>query len=131
MKYLGIDFGAKRVGVAVSDYAGAIAFPRVVLRNDDTVLAHLLDLITKEGIEKIVIGDTLSHGGAENPVTAEAEKFAERLKAETHLPVVSMWEMWSSIEASRYDPAKSSHYDAAAAAIILQRYLDIHANTVQ
>src|SRR3989344_77195 len=120
MKYLGIDYGAKRVGVAVSDRDATIAFPRAVLVNDGTVIAQLKKITEEERIESIVVGDTRSHGGAENPVTKEAETFIETLKTETKLPVESAWEVWSSIEANRYAPQGEEHNDSAAAAFILQ-----------
>lgn len=131
MKHLGIDYGAKRVGIAISDAEGTIAFPRTTIPNDKELLAHLRDVIEKEHIEAVVVGDTRSHGGAGNSITPEAEAFVATLERETKLPVERVWEAWSSIEASRYAPEGKTHEDAAAAAIILQRYLDIHSNTVK
>ena len=131
MKYLGIDYGSRRVGVAVSDAEGTIAFPRTTLANDDQLFARLREVIEKEHIGMLVVGDTRSHGGADNPVTPEAEAFVATLERETKLPVERVWEMWSSIEASRYAPEGKEHDDAAAAAIILQRYLDIRSGTVE
>ena len=125
MKYLGIDYGAKRVGLAVSDDAGGIAFPRTTLANDGKVLSQLTKIIEEEKIGKIVIGDTRSHGGLDNQVTAEAEVFVTALQAATAVPVLRVWEMWSSVEASRYAPEEKGHDDASAAAIILQRFLDM------
>lgn len=124
MKYLGIDFGTKRVGVAISDAAGMIAFPRVTLPNDEQLFSQLSELVKNEKIESIVVGDTRSHGGGENPVTAEADSFVTALKGAIAVPVERMWEMWSSIEASRYAPEGKGHDDASAAAVILQRFLD-------
>jgi putative Holliday junction resolvase len=127
MKYLGIDYGGKRVGVAVSDAAGSIAFPRAVLPNDARLPEVLAKLVADEGIGHIVIGDTRTVSGAANPVTAEAENFAEHLARETGVPVSRAFEAWSSIEASRYAPEGKGHDDAAAAAFILQRFLDMRA----
>ena len=127
MKYLGIDFGTKRVGAAVSDDAGTIAFPRETIANDAKLVPHLNKLVEEENIEAIVVGDTRSHGGAENPVSTEAEKFIKALEQTTGLPVERAFEAWSSIVASRYAPKGKEHDDAAAAAIILQRYLDMNA----
>ena len=126
MKYLGIDYGGKRVGIAISDDAGKIAFPRGVLANDGKILGNIAGIIDKEKIQKIIIGDTLSFSGLENPVTKESDAFVARLKKETGLPIESAWEAGSSVEASRYAPDGSGHDDSAAAAIILQRYLDMH-----
>ena len=124
MKYLGIDYGAKRVGVAVSDAAGTIAFPRATLPNDAQLFSQLEELVKNEKITCIVVGDTRSHGGKDNPVTAEAEAFVVALQKTLPVPIERVWEMWSSIEASRYAPEGKEHNDASAAAIILQRFLD-------
>jgi putative Holliday junction resolvase len=125
MKYLGIDYGAKRIGVAVSDVDGTIAFPRGTLENDSHVVEHIARRVEGENAEVIVIGDTRSFSGLENPVTKESDEFAGRLKNATGLPVIRAWEAGSSIEASRYAPESQQHDDASAAAIILQRYLDM------
>ena len=125
MKYLGIDFGTKRVGVAVSDAAGTIAFPRATLPNDAQLFSQLEELVKNEKITRIVVGDTRSHGGKDNPVTAGAEEFVVALEKTLAIPVERVWEMWSSIEASRYAPEGQEHNDASAAAIILQRFLDM------
>lgn len=124
MKYLGIDFGTKRVGLAVSDEAGTIAFPRTTVPNDQKVFSHLTKLVSDEKIGSIVVGDTRSHSAKDNPVTSEAEAFVVALQAAIAVPVERIWEMWSSIEASRYAPEGKGHDDASAAAIILQRFLD-------
>ena len=125
MKYLGIDYGAKRVGIAISDAAGTIAFPRATLPNDAQLFSQLAELGRNEKIGGIVVGDTRSHGGRDNPVTAGAEAFVAALQTAVAVPIERIWEMWSSIEASRYAPEDKGHDDASAAAIILQRFLDI------
>lgn len=129
MRYLGIDYGAKRIGLAAS--SESIAFPHSVVANDAELFAVLRDVIAKEKIESIVIGDTRSFSGRENPVTKEAERFIERLKKETGLPVIAAFEAGSSIEASRYAPENKAHDDGAAAALILQRYLDMHNESIK
>ena len=131
MKYLGIDYGAKRIGIAVSDAAGAIAFPRTTILNNAQVLENILQVTKEEKIERIVVGDTRAFSGFENPVTKDAEAFIEVLKKATGLEVVKGWEAGSSIEASRYAPEDAGHEDGAAAAIILQRYLDMGGNVLQ
>lgn len=131
MKYLGIDYGAKRIGLAVSNAEGTIAFPRATIKNDAKLFESLARLIADEKIESIIVGDTRSFSHLENPVTKEAEDFAERLKKETSLPVESAWEAGSSVEASRYAPEGEEKSDGAAAAIILQRFLDTHGDKLQ
>lgn len=124
MKFLGIDYGAKRVGLAVSDESATFAFPKEVLPNDDTLLEKIVNLLEEDRIRGIVIGDALSEGGGSNQITAEADAFAEKLSSLTTTPVERSREAWSSQEAARFAPPGEKHNDAAAAAIILQRYLD-------
>jgi len=125
VKYLGIDYGAKRVGVAVSDVGGSIAFPRATLPNDAKLLGALAQVIRDEKIERVIVGDTRSHGGGENPITQDAERFMDDVARETGVPVSRAFEVFSSIEASRFAPKGKEHDDAAAAAVILQRFLDM------
>jgi putative holliday junction resolvase len=125
MKYLGIDFGSKRLGLSVSDADGHIAFPRGVISLDSNTLSTLADIVEKERIGKVVVGDTRSLGGAENNITAEADAFCGSLSAKVAVPVERTPEAWSSYEAGRFAPKGHAHDDDAAAAIILQRYLDM------
>jgi putative Holliday junction resolvase len=125
MKYLGIDYGSKRVGTAVSDADGMIAFPRITIDNDDKLLPGIMKLVTDEKIEHIIVGDTRTFSGASNDITEDAEKFIQTLTRETGKPVSRAFEVFSSIEAARYAPEGTPHNDSAAAAIILQRFLDM------
>lgn len=124
MKYLGIDYGAKRIGIAVSDDTGMIAFPLETIPNDGHAIAYIAQLANEKKTDLVVVGDTRTWRGAENPITPEAEKFITRLSARGVI-VERGWEAGSSIEASRYAPEGESHNDAAAAAVILQRFLDM------
>lgn len=125
MKYLGIDYGAKKIGLSVSDAGATMAFPRKTILNGPRALDEIRALIADEGVGAIVLGDTRSHGGAANPISAEADEFGAQLTRETGIAVQRGWEAWSSIEASRHAPEGHPHDDAAAAAIILQRFLDM------
>ena len=128
MKYLGIDYGAKRVGLAVSDEEGKIAFPRAIITNDEKTQAFILQIIKEEKVGAIVMGDTRASGGHENSVTKEAEGFAKTLSEKSGIFVTLASELGTSIEASRYAPEEKGHDDSAAAAIVLQRFLDMHAH---
>jgi putative Holliday junction resolvase len=125
MKYLGIDYGGKRVGVAISDAVGMIAFPRTTIVNNGSLISELMAIIESEHVESIVMGDTKTHGGAANPISVEADAFADMLADETGLSVDRSWELWSSMEVSKLATKGHEHDDAAAAAFILQRYLDM------
>ena len=124
MRYLGIDFGLKRVGLAVSDEAGSIAFPRSTIANDDVLTERIFALIQEEHIGVVVVGDTRAASGAPNITSLSADLFIEELREKLDIPVRRGFEAWSSVEAARYAPKGQKHDDAAAAAIILQRFLD-------
>jgi putative Holliday junction resolvase len=123
MKVLGIDYGAKRIGLAVSDQSGGFAFPLEVIPTDGA-LSYIEALTKKDSIAEIAMGDTRSYGDVANPVTSEAERFADALRKATGLAVALVFEAGSSREASRFAPERKQHDDASAAAVILQRYLD-------
>lgn len=124
MRYLGVDYGTKRVGVALSDEAGAFAFPHGTLIRDEKILENIGSIARREKVEAIVVGDARALSGAANELTPEAESFARELEARTRLPVFRAREAWSSREAARFAPKGKKHDDSAAAAIILQRFLD-------
>jgi len=123
MRYLGIDYGSKRIGIAISDEAGGFAFPKSVIPNDRKALETILSLIESEKIGAVVVGDTRAANGAENKVTFEADRFCEALEEKMEIPMHRGWEAWSSAEAGRFNP-DGGHDDSSAAAIILQRFLD-------
>jgi len=125
MNILGIDYGAKRVGIATSRHD--IAFPHSVLANDSSLIPQIVKIVEDARLEKVVVGDTRSFDGRENAITKEGEAFMDALRTHLEVPVEPVLEVGSTVEASRYAPEGSEHNDAAAAAIILQRYIDMHA----
>lgn len=129
MRYLGIDYGTKRLGIALSDEGGSFAFPHETIPNDATAIDRIASIVAHQHVAGIILGDTRSVGGAENRITPEADVFAEALASYVKIPVKRGWEAWSSIEASRFAPKGREHDDAAAAAIILQRFLDAGGKT--
>lgn len=131
MRYIGIDFGRSRIGIAVSDEAGTIAFPRIVISNDANAIEAITRIVKDEKAGAIVVGDARTFSGGENKVTAEADAFADALAAASAVPLHRALEAWSSMEAARYAPNGKKHDDAAAAAIILQRFLDMKAGRVE
>ena len=131
MKYLGIDFGTKRVGIAVSDDSGMLARPFGVLKNSSNLISEIESIIAKKGIESIVIGS--SEG---NKVQTDINELVGQLTLTSMLPVDLMNESFSSVEAhgrkgkeqmsarATKAPQKPADLDARAAAVILQRYLE-------
>jgi putative Holliday junction resolvase len=124
MRYLGIDYGAKHIGIAVSDQSNSFAFPRDTIPNDHKALEIIARIVSLEEIAEIIFGDTRSIDGGANQITAEADAFVEKLKQAAGVPTKRSREAWSSQEAARYAPPGQKHNDASAAAIILQRFLD-------
>ncbi len=124
MRYLGIDFGTKRLGIAISDDAGSFAFPRDVIEKNASVFDELSRIVEKEKIDAIVMGDTLTLNGGANAITGESDAFAKKIGEVLKIPVHRIREAWSSQEADRFAPQGRKHNDSSAAAIILQRFLD-------
>ena len=103
MKYLAIDYGQKRTGIAVSDAGGRMAFPRttILMRTRDVFFAELLALIEAEAPDAIVIGLPIDLDGEETLTTRQARNFAKSLARRTPLPLFWMEEALSSFEAER------------------------------
>lgn len=123
MKYLAIDYGTKRVGIATSDDGGTMAFPLRVLLNSRSLAANIAKICRDEKIGTIVVGDSLNFHNKPNAIMKEIRPFAEALGRATGLPVVFMNEVLSSREAMHIQ-GDNAENDASAAAIVLQSYLD-------
>ena len=127
MKYLGIDYGTKKIGLAVSDENGKIAFPYAIIPTVDKDKQMEL-IIAKEKIGEIVIGKSTDLKGASNKVQEEIDTFAALLGMQYGLPVHFVKEFFSSSEARHFEKRaggkQAEHIDDKAAAIILQRHLD-------
>ena len=128
MKFIGIDYGTKRVGVATSDTEGTMAFPKMVIPNNRALLPTLVSFIRAENAEALVVGESKNLSGEDNAVMAEIRQFVETLKRECGIPVYFEPEFYTSHEARRLgedasSKGKVSAVDAQAAAIILNSYL--------
>lgn len=122
MRHLGLDYGAKRVGLALSDEGGRVAFPYAVWPTDQRLLSKITVLCREENVSRLILGDTLDYRGGANTITPAVRKFKTKLEKETGLPVVWLSEIFTSREAKRGGPVVET--DARAAALILQSYLD-------
>lgn len=76
MKYLGIDYGSKKVGFAQSDDDGRIAFPLMISPNDKTLMKDTLEIIREMKIGTVVVGESVDGNGKPNAIAKEARKFA-------------------------------------------------------
>ncbi len=122
MKYLGIDFGEKRVGIAVSDEDGKIAFPTAVLANDKELLKNIVDLCMKNAVETVVMGESRDYQGQINDIMWKINGFKKQLET-IGFKVIFEPEFMTSIQASQIT-GENKMLDASAAAIILQSYLN-------
>ncbi len=126
-RFLGIDFGTKRIGLAISDENHTLAFPKEIISNDKNIWVRLAEVIKEENIFEIVVGESTNFSGESNPVDEQIKAFILELEEKFGLPVRKQKEFMTSVEARRYkdDTKQSSNkVDASAAALILQRYLD-------
>lgn len=119
---MGIDYGSKRVGIALTDDKGMMAFPHTVLKNDDTLLKTIEKIIATEKVGKIIIGHSLNREGEANAIHARAEELILDLTLSVGLPIELEPEQYTTQEAKRFQ-GKTEHTDAAAASIILNSYI--------
>lgn len=139
-RFLGIDYGTKRIGLAISDENGSLAFPKEIILNDKDTFKKLGEILKKENIGEIVIGESVDFSGKLNALSARIEVFILELQEKFNLPIHKQKEFLTSVEArkskdgkkeanpsqshSKVKQKKSGRIDASAAALILQRYLD-------
>lgn len=123
MRYLGIDYGSKRVGVALSDEGGTMAFPYAILENSKTLLGEIKNICARERIEVVVVGESRDYRGEPNAIMHKAEEFMRTLGDTVSLPIEREREFLSTQQA-RFFQDEKAHVDDSAAAIILQSYLD-------
>ncbi|MBB84073.1 MAG: Holliday junction resolvase RuvX [Deltaproteobacteria bacterium] len=135
VRILGVDLGHKRIGLAVTDEDGTIAFPAGALdsRGRKKDLARLRALIDERGIERAVVGLPLHLDGRRGPEAEKAVAFAAELAKIAGIPVDTLDERWTSKEAERLlQPTTAKKrdkrrakgtVDEMAASILLQTYL--------
>ena len=131
MRYLGIDYGSKRVGLALSDEAGLMGFPHAIISNTKKLVSDVCELIEKEKVDAIVIGKSENLSGEANAIAKDAEIFGEAISFISQKPVFFESEIFTTAEARRAPekelksraPKKHEKVDASAAALILTSYL--------
>ena len=139
MRIVGLDVGERRIGVAVSDPTGLLARPCEVLSItglDRDGVARVVDVVTRladedDGVGAVVVGLPRRLDGSPNEMTPRVERFVSELRTRLQVPIVLQDERLSSHEAeSRLAVrdkdwrSRKARLDAAAAAVILQDYLD-------
>ena len=133
---LGLDYGLRRIGMAVSDPTGTLASGVGCHRTpeDGSILDLLRDLIRERSVDRIVVGLPLTADGREGDIARKARRFADRLTEAFGLPVHLVDERYSSQEADAWlrtadrRPGRrkgpKGERDEIAAELILQQYLD-------
>lgn len=132
MRFLGLDYGARRIGLAYGDDLGvATPLPALTAADPGRRWAGLAAVVKERRVTAIVVGHPLNMDGSLGPKSAEVEEFARRVRSEFGIPVHLVDERLTSHEAeSTIAPAKrrsvraTGIVDSRAATIILQDYLD-------
>ena len=132
-RILGIDFGLKRIGLALSDPLRIFAYPFKTLSNDKNFWNELTIIIQDKNIEKVVLGYPLNEDGNKSEVTSDVEKFSGKLGRKFGIQIILWDERYTSVIAQEKileSVTKKSRrrnkglLDQNSAAIILQEYLN-------
>jgi putative holliday junction resolvase len=132
-RLLGIDFGSKRIGLALSDPTGTIATGYMTIQNDKSSCDRIAEIVDEKEVITIVIGLPISLKGGESQKTKEVRSFSSKLQQHVTVPVVFQDERFTSREAmatmiamntTQKQRRQKAKIDEIAAAIILQAYLD-------
>jgi putative Holliday junction resolvase len=135
-RILAVDYGLRRIGIALSDPTGTIARPLTTLLRRPgkrPPVQAILDLCGEHGVTAVVVGLPLTLAGDDSEWTREVREFAARLEARSRLPVALVDERLSSVAAERavrdiglrkQARQQRERVDASAAALILQAYLN-------
>jgi putative Holliday junction resolvase len=137
VRILAIDFGMRRMGLAVSDTLGITAqgLPTLSRTRLDEDLRKIQELTEEYSTELVVVGNPLGHGGGETSMSRAAAEFAGKLRKRVNCPVDLWDERLTSVEANRALRAtglslgkRRQAVDRVAATLLLQSYLDFLSN---
>ena len=133
MRNLGLDIGDKRIGVALSDLGGILASPFTIIncQDDQQDIEAILDIVRQHQVEQIIVGLPRSMDGSIGQQAEKVKAFVQELCSNTDVPIEFRDERLTTVSAKRLMQStkrkrtkKTVRYDAAAAALILQSYLD-------
>lgn len=125
-RVLGIDYGEKRIGLALSDEEQKFSFEYDIWQNYE-FFERIESLIAEQDIEKIVLGFPLNMDGGETQKTQEVKEFKEHLLKQVSIPIEILDERLSSKMAAKI-AGSDSEIDSLAAQIILENYLNKNRN---
>ncbi len=131
MRILGIDYGQKRIGLAMSDPLKITSQPMPFLANDKNMWANLKKFIQDNEISEIVIGLPITMKGTNSEMTVEVEKFSKELESIVSIPIILQDERLSTMESEKFlisanvsREKRKLVRDSMAACIILQDFLE-------
>ena len=135
-RILAIDYGRRRIGLAVSDELGITAVPVATLerKNRREDIRCLREIARKYKVTLIIVGSPLHLAGHAGEMAKEAARFASRIKKELGLPVelrderLTSWEAEQTLKENAGRKSKKMHLDSVAAAILLRDFLDGNGN---
>jgi putative Holliday junction resolvase len=124
---LGVDYGSQRVGLALAHRIAQLPRPHVTLVSDASLLTHIADTVVQEHVGLVVVGVPRNMDGTTSEQSAACEAFARELKRCVAVPVQTVDETLSSVEAESRLKTQRRGYekgdvDALAASIMLERY---------
>jgi len=125
MKYLGIDYGDSKVGLAIGDSASGLALPYKILANRGAkgLLLEIKNICQQEKINQIIVGVPFNtQAKTATPAEKKVRDFIQALQAAVALPISEQSEIFSTKAAQKLSPGKRD--DDLAAMLILQSYLD-------
>jgi putative Holliday junction resolvase len=130
-RILGLDMGDRRIGVALSDPLGIMASPLTIIsRTDEEAdIEAIIAIVRQNEVGRIIIGLPLSMDGSLGKQANKVKEFAAGLSCQIDIPIEFRDERLSTVSAKRIvrnvrKTNRETRYDAAAAALILQSYLD-------
>ena len=139
MTVMGLDVGDRRIGLAVSDPTGLLASPLGAVDRSGSDIDEILRLAERRGVSEIVVGLPLTLAGESGAQAGRTRRFVRDLRSRTEIPVRTVDERLSTVQARRLLDQSSGgerrgrrrdrgRVDSAAAAVILQAYLDSQGN---
>ena len=139
-RVLAIDFGLRRIGLAVSDALGITAqglptLQRTAIRKD---IEHIRSVAEEYSVQKVIIGNPVSHAGKATAMSRHVDDFAKKLQGRLECPVELWDERLTSVEANRMLKSaglsinkRQQAVDRVAAVLLLQNYLDYQAHQAE
>jgi len=127
--FLALDYGEKRVGVAIAHEVARLPRPLTTLQNTETLFDEISKLVADEQVKLVIVGLPRGMDGGYTAQTEHAEVFAKQLASILTVPVELADETLTSVDAENYlggGQTAKSDIDAIAAAYILERYLAEH-----